>query len=263
MKTDAKDCYNATFGSWFNFVDHVEKMPWYDEGDIFWMGGTRADAFRLARNGWAQQTPKAVEISRKVADRVIEHSATGITTEINYDVTGAAYDPGAYMAGIPECWVAFHEVEEKCAVRIIVDGTVSAGVSKKTKIKLGTAVAALVMALDSAGHPVTVDLYFGGIDNNRGGIPTDCYIRIHNGAMGAVLDVDRMVYAIAHPLPMRGMAHTLWGHGVLPYSREARPENTHGSYDLWVGGGLYSDVTRWGDNGEDWVMDQYLKQTGV
>lgn len=259
MKTNYSDKFNATFSSWGSFVDHVENLPWY-RCDAYWAGGTRSDAFRMARNGWREQTPKVAKIAQRVADRVVEHNAMAVATEIVYDVTGAAYDPGAYLSGVPECWLAFQETQEKCGIRIVIDGTVSAGVNKHDKIKMGTAIAALIMALDSAGHPVTVDLFFGG-SRSYGRKGESCFIRLQDGAMGGVLDIDRLVYAVAHPLPMRGMAHTLWGHGVMPYNRNRHPEDTKGEFDLWLGGGHLNDVYRWKDSGEEWVMGQYLEQT--
>lgn len=254
MITNTEDRLRTTFASWEAFVDHVEPMCWY-HGGCYWMGGSKEDAFRMARFGWREQTPKVAEMAGRVADRVVTHSALALRTEVSYDVVGAAYDPGAYMSGIPECWVAFKPVEEKGAVRIIMDGTVSAGVSKENKIALGTAVTALILALNSAGHPVTVDLFFGG---SRG---ESCFIRLHDGALGAPLDIDRIVYGIAHPLPMRGMAHTLWGRGVTPYLRNRHPEDTKGPFDLWLGGGHLYDVYDWTDGGEEWVVEEYLKQT--
>jgi hypothetical protein len=188
-------------------------------------------------------------------------------THVVYDVCGAAYDPGAYIAGIPECWVAFQEAEEKCGIRIVFDGTISSGVKKDTKIKMGIAAAALIMALDSAGHPVTVDLFFGGkqyyahgkdITKNR---EDSCFIRLQDGLRGHILDVDRLLYALAHPLPMRGMAHTLWGDGTMPFSRNQTPKDTKGDFDLWLGGGHLDDVDQWEDDGEEWVTMQYLEQT--
>ncbi len=258
LKTDIANKFKTTFASWGAFVDHIESLDWWaGAGDVDWMGGTRSDAFRYANKGWREQTPKVSSLSRRVADRVVEHSATAYNTEVVYAVTGAAYDPGAYLSGVPECWLAFEQTQAKCGVRIVVDGTLSAGVHKSTKITMGTAICALVMALHSAGHPVTVDLFFGG----SGG--ESCFIRLHDGAVGGVLDIDRLTYAIAHPLPMRGMAHTLWHRGVMPYSRNGHPKETHGSFDLWVGGGHLNDVAKWNDDGEAWVTEQYLKQTSA
>lgn len=262
MRTKTQDKFKTTFGSWFEFVDHIESLEWWAGGGTKeWAGGTRNEAFTLARDGWRSQTPEVSALARKVADRTVSSSANAQTTEVVFDVTGAAYDPGAYQAGVPECWVAFQETLEKRAIRIVVDGTLSCGVDRKTKVKMGTAISALVMALDSAGHPVTVDLFFGGRKGYSGKAKKSCFIRLHTSNAGSVLDVDRLVYGIAHPLPMRGMAHTLWGEGTMPYSRNDRPDETYGDVDLWLGGGLISDVRYWKDDGESWVIDQYLSQT--
>lgn len=258
IKTDYNNVHNTTFASWGAFTDTVENMRWDPLGSETWAGGSKKDAFTLARKGWPEQSKCVAKLAARVADRIVEHSALGIANHIVADVCGAAYDPGAYMSGVPECWLAFQPVEEKNSVRIIADGTISAGAEKRWKIKSGTAIAALVIALASKGHPVTLDLYFGG---TKGKAPTDCYVRLHDGLVGGPLDIDRMTYALAHTLPMRGMAHTLWGRGVMPHSGSERPEQTHGAYDLWIGGGHLSDVRRWNDDGESWVLEQYTKQS--
>lgn len=254
LQTNCENVFSATFSSWGAFVDEVEKRKWYSCTPS-WAGGTRSLALRLAREGWKEQTPVVTKLAQKVANRVVQHSAMAEHVNIVYDVAGAAYDPGAYIAGVPECWVAFAPTNLKRAVRIVVDGTISASVKKHKKIVMGSAICALVMALHGEGHPVTVDLFFGGVNGES------TYIRLHDAAIGGVLDVDRLVYALAHPLPMRGMAHTLWGRGVMPYSRNDHPADTKGDFDLWVGGGHINDVTKWADNGESWVTDQFIAQT--
>lgn len=260
MKTNISDIYDTTFASWGAFVDHIEKKRWYGFGGSKWAGGTREEAFDLARMGWHKQTPKVSELAQKVADRVVEHTAEAETTEINYNVTGAAYDPGAFMSGVPECWLAFERTEEKCGIRIVVDGTISSGVAHEHKITMGTAACALIMALDSAGHPVTVDLFMGG--KNYGREAEKTFIRLQDGLNGAVLDIDRLTFAMAHPLALRGFGLTLWGHGNMqPYFRNEYPRDTKGEFDLWVGGGHLDDCKSWKDGGEAWVMNQYLAQT--
>lgn len=262
MQTKTDNKHLATFSCWSAFVEAVEaKSDWYYRRTS-WMGGSEQDAYRLARYGWHDQTPKVSAMAQKVADRVVEKTAVGITTEVVYDVTGAAYDPGAYMAGVPECWLAFKPVEEKAGIRIVIDGSISAGVSHKQKITFGTAMTALILALDSAGHPVTVDLFWGGKGMSYRGGDVETFIRLQDGKLGAPLDIDRLTYAIAHPLAFRGLGLSWWGHGnFYPHRNNQKPAETHGPYDLWLGGGHLHDVAKWKDDGEDWVMQQYLAQT--
>lgn len=171
METNTKNDYDTTFKSWMAFVDYVQKMKWFGGNpyDAMWAGGTKEDAFRLANFGWPEQTHKVSLLARKVADRMVEHSAIAETTKIVFDVCGAAYDPGSYLSGMPECWIAFKQEPDKAAVRIVVDGTVSAGVNQNAKIALGTAVSALILSLNGAGHPTTVDLFFGGASYHNSG----------------------------------------------------------------------------------------------
>lgn len=262
MKTNTSNIWDTTFASWGAFVDHIETKRWYGASSG-WAGGTKEDAFRFARVGWPEQTPKVSELAQRVADRVVEHTALAEATEVNYNVTGAAYDPGAYLSGVPECWLAFEKVEEKCGIRIVIDGTISSGVDKEHKIRMGTAACALILALDGAGHPVTVDLFMGGMYHGYTRKESEkTYIRLQDGLNGAVLDIDRLTFAIAHPLALRGFGLSLWGHGRMqPYFRNEHPEDTKGDFDLWIGGGHLNDCKSWKDGGEAWVLNQYLNQT--
>src|SRR5690606_32507271 len=138
------------------------------------------------------------EKSRRIVDRAVSsRSAMALVQDFQPDVVGAAYDVGGYRSGVPECWVRPETVPVRRAISVCVNVTASGGIEASTLRKRGIAVASLVLALQSAGHPVTVDVAVC-IDsyNGRGKFMDLCRVC---DAMGSQVDIDRMVFAMAHP----------------------------------------------------------------
>lgn len=264
-------------------VDHVRELP-YREGwrgggrsDNEWHGGTWEQTFKLVEYGWPEGSQQASKMSVSIADRAIQGTSSALVPEIVYDVTGAAYDPGAYMAGVPECWLAFQPHEEKRAIRMVVNIAVSCAVSVEVFRRRGIALSALALALNAQGHPITVDVV-QAIKPRRGmfGDPKDyetIMFRAADALSGSPLDIDRMVYSMAHPSVFRRICSaatngfrgktegTHWGCSAVPMIGEPIPDL--GQYDLFLGAGHIYDVERWNDGGEEWVLQEYLKQTSA
>lgn len=257
-----------------DLVAKVKSLPnkpdSYDAGDE-WYGGSWDDTYRLAEMGWSEGAAKASVMAMRIADRAIATTASALMTEVVYDVSGAAYDPGAYMSGAPECWLAFKPYESKSGIRIVVNISASQGVKAETFKRRGIAIAALAVALNAKGHPVTVDV----VDAAHPGLSDIDFIttqfRVANALSGSVLDIDRLVYSLAHPTVFRRLmsaerngfrgktCDTKWGHGIPARSKENIPGL--GDYDLFLGAGHISDVSRWSDSGEQWVLETYINQT--
>lgn len=221
-------------------------------------GGSYEHAEQLATLGWSDGARKASALMRKVADRAVQSTqAMALTDNVSWDVTGMAFDVGAYLSGEPECWLAMGEQPTRKAVSICVNVTTSYGVSPDTMMKRGIAVAALVLALQSKGYPVTVDVV--QVLQKWDGDPKASTVRVID-ANGSPLDTDRLVYAIAHPSVFRRLGRAAqgranWdGHGV-------QSDSFPGEYDLKFGGAHLYQVDRWTDGGEAWVMEQFLEQT--
>ena len=148
------------YGSLNEMVSVVKRLPYksdpYDDPKFY--GGSWEDVYRYAEKGWAEGAVEASRVATSIANRTIQGTATALVPEVVYDVVGAAYDPGAYMSGVPECWMGFEPREERRAVRIAVNIAVSEGVKLDTFRRRGYALAALAMALNAQGHPVSVDV---------------------------------------------------------------------------------------------------------
>jgi hypothetical protein len=270
-----------TFDSLSRIISHVKELPLkesgYDEGDD-WYGASWEDTYRLASKGWPEGARKASKMALSIANRTVEHSATSLGQHVGFDVVGAAYDPGAYMSGIPECWVSFEPQLDKRGIHIVVNVATSGGVSSSTFMRRGIAVSSLAIALHSQGHPVTIDV-IDALKPNGGGYGSSSRnvkyetigFRVVDAAVGSPLDVDRVVFSIAHTAIFRRVmsaamngfrgktAGTTWGSSGVPFSHEKIPG--YEEADLFLGAGHLDEVEGWSDGGEKWVMEAYLKQT--
>lgn len=264
------------FGSLTELVTHVRNLPYrqeyYDEGND-WYGGSWDDTYRLTESGWQEGAREASEMAIRIADRAVQSTASALKTEVVYDVVGAAYDPGAYMSGVPECWLGFKPHEEKSGVRFVANVAVSCGVTAEIFKRRGIALAALALAMNAQGHAVTIDVVSAIKPRDR----TDTYetvqFRVADAMSGSPLDIDRVVYGLAHPTVFRRICaavtngfrgktgDTRWGSSRVPFSDEDIPNL--GELDLFLGVGHIDEVRKWNDGGEEWVLREYEKRTSA
>jgi hypothetical protein len=248
----------TTYPTLTKLVDHVKSLPYRSESyfggqDNEWYGGTWEDTYRLVEHGWSEGAAKAAKMAMRIADRTVEHTAASMHREVVYDVVGAAYDPGAYMAGIPECWLSFQPYEDKRGIHFVVNVAVSCGVSTEVFERRGIALSALAIALHSRGHAITIDVadvlkpgagLFGG--NSNGDYET-IQFRVADATSGSPLDLDRIVYSLAHPTVFRRIfsaatngfrgitGGTRWGNSGVPFIGETIKGFEHA--DLFLGAG--------------------------
>lgn len=266
------------FNSLHDLVAYVDKLPMLpgfhkqdEETTVRWAGGSHELATKLATYGWGEGARLASDLSTRIANRIVEATGASVYPAIEYDVIGAAYDAGAVALGMPESWGVMAPTVAKNAVRIVLNCTVSAGVPESSIRARGLAVGALVLALQSRGYPVTVDVWQGeGCSHNKG-IAGDM-VRVTDASTGSQLDLDRMVYALAHPTFFRKLLRAVTngircdGHNVRTgkwdggtVEQESRPEDGEAIH-LFLGGAHLDSVARWRDGGEAWVLGEYLKQ---
>lgn len=270
------------FNTLHDMVAHVDALPLVPstqgESDVAsttaWAGGDHKLATQLATFGWPEGARLASEKATRIANRLVEATGTGVYQAIEYDVIGAAYDAGAVALGMPESWGVMAPQVTKNAVRIVLNCTVSGGVPESSIRARGLAVAALVLALQARGYPVTLDVWQGEGCSNNQGIDGDL-VRVIDAGTGSQVDTDRMVYALAHPTMFRKLfravtngircdGHTAqtrrWDSGsVVEDSGPKDGEPVH----LFLGGAHLFSVARWTDGGEAWVLSEYLRQTGA
>jgi len=158
-------------------------------------------ALEIMKHGWPEGIAEARRFANMAVDKLVPHMVQGM--QIVQDVTGAAYDVGALVSGVPEAWYAPMELEKsKPCVSIMVDAFISYGVTQDALIKRGAATIALVMALQRAGYAVEVFIVAGSDstatwhDTMWGRVT----LEDHNGGP---LDIDRLAGVIAHPATVR------------------------------------------------------------
>lgn len=159
-----------------------------------------AKATRLARDGWSK--PRADvdsltgAIDGELRDLVIE------STSAFMDVAGGEVDVADYLTGEPEC-MRDHRYTEQSAQREVVTIAVgiaaSCAVSADTILRRGAAVCALVDLVARAGY--TVELWADMTSRGHGGHRIAVQVKVHSPEDR--LDVDAVMYALAHPAMLR------------------------------------------------------------
>lgn len=270
-----------TYNSLAELVEHVQRLPEptktarCDDSNR-WAGGDYApcgmqQALDLARNGWPEGVREAGKIAAGIAERVVQASGMAQEDNFGYDVTGGAFDAGAYLSGVPECWGTLQPQQERKAVRIVVNICASGGVPADMLLKRGAAIAALVLTLTARGFAVTVDVMAGLTFDHGAGDSKHMIVRVADASTGSPLDIDRVVFALAHPGMLRRINRALingfrsekyTGEGWDPSRPDSnvRPEGP--APDLYIGGVHYNERNRWeGKEAEAWVLAEYNRQT--
>jgi len=252
-----------------DYVAYVESLPLASDDDcetghngFEWQGGLPlSQVMDLARFGWPDGTRKASALVQQIANRIVAKSAIGQVENIGYDVIGAAYDAGAYALGMPEAWGVMQPQVAKRAIRIVVNAMASGGVPASALLSRGVAAAALVLALQAQGYPVTVDIF------HTARLEDAVTVRVADASTGSQLDVDRVVFAVAHPGMLRCLfragtgrakGRMYWWDAGTAYSN-TKPES---DIDLFLGGAHLAEASRWQDGGEAWILAEYKRQTG-
>lgn len=264
-KYDAPGTVHRRFASLTETVEAARKSPdWtngYADDHADFAGATAEGAAALALYGWPEGAREASILASKVVQAVIAGTGNALVMQMQSDVCGACYDVGAYCSGEPECWIRPEPTLTKRAISIGVNAGASGGVPASALRNRGIAIASLVLALQTAGYPVTVDVFEVSHSGYSG---AQSFVTRITDATGSPLDIDRLVYSIGHPSMLRqiianayGQYHQ-WGHAT-PDS-DGKPEGY--SFDLCIGGCHLYDTDRWvGDRATAWVMEEFKRQT--
>jgi hypothetical protein len=259
------------FNTLHDLVQHVETLPVVGkpttEGTD-WAGGSISEAIKLATYGWPEGARIASDKAMRIANRVVEATGAATFQVIEYDMIGAAYDAGAVALGIPEAWGVMAPQVSKRAVHLVLNVSVSGGVPASSIQARGLAVTALVLALQARGYPVTVDVVQPRI---RRDIDDNITVRLIDASTGSQLDVDRLTYGLAHSTLFRCLLRSTtngircdgWAPETRPWDVGHVRDLTDPPGDIYLGGAHLSQVDRWQDGGEAWILAEYLKQTGA
>jgi hypothetical protein len=258
------------FATLADLAMHVKNLPGEnDNWNNGFAGGSIEDALELASNGWVDGAKTAGDLATKIANRIVSApSLVSVSRAIGFDVSGAAYDPGAYLSGVPECWSMLAPQESKRGVYIVANIGVSESIDNTVIRNRGYAVSALALSLQSLGYPVTIDV----INNLKTYAVGSCRFRcrIADASSGAPLDIDRVTYALAHPTMLRrlcfaaSLKHKSLESGAVEWAEDGRGgDSSPDNVDIYLGRVHLSEVNRWRDGGENWILEEFKKQTTV
>jgi len=235
--------------------------------DSHWKGCTQADANKMAEEGWVEGAERA----RKFTD-LLTTAVGGLIDriEINYDVVGHAIDIGRFVENEPECWMRFdvEKIQQPAVkyIRIVVNGTASAGVDADTIMGRGSCLAALVELLEFAGNRCEIVLALSTKSQH------DLCVLVTVKQFDEPLDLPKIAYTLAHPSVLR--VHHFRFMETMP-SRIRSGMSVPGGYGRCADvpsdkrGDIYLNFMQWGDAqwttpalAIEWVKKE-LKEFGV
>jgi hypothetical protein len=171
-----------------------------------WAGTkTVAEAIELSRRGWDQGLKLLADSLD--ASNIIQKQSRVMAEGL--DVAGTMPFIPSAVAGDPLCMVSagLDRAKTKPIFRIMISGSVSAGVSMQTVIHRGAAVLSWVDKLEGAGYQCEI-LYIhscsgpGSVNKFTNGFPI-------KGA-GEPLNIDRAAFMLAHPAMLRRIVFAIY-----------------------------------------------------
>ena len=170
--------------------------------------GTRtfAEALKIARQGWAEGAEQAKALGMRIASDLHVHEDYKKTWKLSVQGGGNLVLPN-YIQGKPECFRHYARVSVPKFIHIVFNGTASWGVTTESLIKKGVACAAVVDMLETHGFRCKVDK---SVVNS--GVSDKSYIESITTLKdyGESLDIDRLVFFLAHPSSFRRLEFARW-----------------------------------------------------
>lgn len=222
------------FHTWGAFLDACRALTAHAPGGNEWVGhATWEQALNMATHGW----PEGMTHVRDMILPAVETRVSKMTHSAawTWDVTGAAYDVGEYLSGVPECWLAPQVEEHKPALTLAVNLTSSAGIGIKHLMRRGASLVGLTLALQAAGYVVTVHSIIGVNYRNDAREPHDAWVRVQlTDDAGGPLDTDRLLFALVHTANSRLLGYNLvsphslvWPKGPSPWGADLYLDRYH------------------------------------
>lgn len=207
--------FTHSFASWDEFVSAADR-PTYrgfygssrlDKGNDWSGSATWNEALAIARRErpwWPDGADAIASITERVAGAV----ALPRYTPVDAPALACAYDPGAVIAGDPDCWLEPEFVPAPASgagvISIVANISASSGISSGVITRRGIAIAALVVALERSGRAVTLDIADAG---TRIGPYERSATRARIHASGAG-EIDQRLAVLALTWP--GVLRRLW-----------------------------------------------------
>ena len=160
-------------------------------------------ALAIADKGWPEGMKKVESITTPAINSAI--SSVEACSAWGWDVTGADYDVGEFLTGTPDCWLDRTQEGTRPVITIMANCVSSGGIPAEAMARRGAAVVALILALQAGGYVVRVFAVEGMRISNK-----DIWHRVClTDDQGGPLDMDRIVFALAHPAAARQLGYML------------------------------------------------------
>lgn len=215
---------NHSVRIWQTFAEYVEcakSAPRkYGEMSSCWEYGRKKFTFTdswdemvaLAENGWDEVRPTVDALVEKIDADIAPRLQPAFQSY--FDVSGGMVDVGRFLDGEPECMVETRLVEiakPGRVVTLLISGGVMAGVDTASIIERGCAIVALVDSLEKMQHGCEIWLEMS-CAKNRDATPKTAPVLTHLVKLKSAedaMDVDMLMFAIAHPARHRRMTFAL------------------------------------------------------
>lgn len=197
--------YRYTYGSLGEFLTVADQPKpanaandcGWSESETQWAGGTRAQAFEMARTGWTDGRKNMVEAMAQARPSVT------LAPAFTLDVGGAYPDPSAAAAGVPDCMVHFNpeEARHRPIVRLAVNVWASCAYKPREFTNYGAAVLSYIDAIESTGARVELTMLCHCLANSgpRAVYTASAIIKRAEEPM----DIDRAAYCLTHVSMLR------------------------------------------------------------
>lgn len=248
-----------------------QSITLYPDGRGWTLGVSYAQAESMAPNGWQEVRGEVTPLLDRIVSDIKRE--TRPTFKRRYGVSGGTkVNVGRLVTGEPKCVVTRKRMEDESPNRIVtilVNTTFASGVKDEQIKRRGVAIAGLVEALTVAQFGVEIwaettvqkSSLFGGSSDDK----WTSLVCIKS--LGEHLDLDRLMYAVAHPAYLRRTVFSLMEHE----DRQVRSTfgfSSSGSYSRpvectmaeEVNATMVLDLMRWDDrtgaDPEGWIRDK-------
>lgn len=172
-----------------------------------WSGNLTLDeSIAKASIGWAEMRQDADAIASGIAADVLKTTPT-LRPAFQLGFAGSTVDMGRFISGHPQHMVDFtmaaSDANERVCV-LLVGICVSSGVRPETLVKRGAAIVALIDILAQTGRSVEVWIEA----TTKSGKYHAAAVRVK--AASESLDLDMLMFAIAHPASFRRNMFGVW-----------------------------------------------------
>jgi hypothetical protein len=208
LKTTEGGVYSVRYDSVSELAADCETNPHERDGSPYPdFHGVESveEAFDLARNGWAAELERTLNVAETAVTKV-ERDLELPTFSPEHGVAGSEVDIARFLDGTPENMIDYPLRPIVRAGRVITlcaSISYSGSVETETIIRRGQAIAALALALSQLGYSCELWTDFTATENHRGDRGLMVQVRtLVKGAQDA-LDPERIAYAFAHPSMLR------------------------------------------------------------